>query len=553
MELTVEAALKLAPFDRTRVLAGRSGLGNVIRSVNVMEVPDIDDFLRPKELLLTTFFPLRNNPDAMRRLIPTLVAHDVAAIAIKLNRYVHEIPDEVIETADRLGLPILELPPDAALSDYINPLLSEMLNRQAVMLKRSEEIHTNFTRVLLGGGGVRGLAQATAEFTGYAVALYDRDQPLASTANTPLKHHPSVDWLHNQAQSQTEAGGVAYTPHLPGVGPLLAVEPALVGWGTAGYVTLWGEGGLDEIDRLAVQHAAMVLGLELQRQESVKEIEQRHTAQLLSEFLEVGRSDPSEVLRRATAIGLPLQRTDGLLTIYVDGANIQAEPGWRARLGGHLQTMRQLYATIVGVCRAERLVHILFEHDGCYQLLVEPSDRTNIEKVTRQLKTLAERIAEAIKEAFPRLDPVIGIGRYYGDLFRLIDSFQEARRALAVGKKFRMPVIHYDDLGIFRLLVATDDMELWRFVTDALNPLITYDQESNSEMVSTLAKYLETGRNVKQTAQELHVHYNTVRYRIERIEQLLGYGLDDPERSLVLHVGVKAWALMGGSHLPAHS
>ena len=54
-------ALNLPALDGARVLAGATGLGRRVRYVNVMEVPDILDWVKPDELLLTTAYPLRDD------------------------------------------------------------------------------------------------------------------------------------------------------------------------------------------------------------------------------------------------------------------------------------------------------------------------------------------------------------------------------------------------------------------------------------------------------------------------------------------------------------
>ena len=62
MQLTLREALTLAePLRQARVVAGESGLDNVIRSVNVMEVPDIVNWVHPGELLVSTLYPLRDD------------------------------------------------------------------------------------------------------------------------------------------------------------------------------------------------------------------------------------------------------------------------------------------------------------------------------------------------------------------------------------------------------------------------------------------------------------------------------------------------------------
>jgi hypothetical protein len=75
-----------------RVLAGASGLDRIVSRLNVMEVPDILPWVKPHELLLTTGYPLRDDPDGLIKLVAELDERGLAALAIKLHRYFDELP-----------------------------------------------------------------------------------------------------------------------------------------------------------------------------------------------------------------------------------------------------------------------------------------------------------------------------------------------------------------------------------------------------------------------------------------------------------------------------
>ncbi|MBE0636238.1 PucR family transcriptional regulator ligand-binding domain-containing protein, partial [Candidatus Bipolaricaulota bacterium] len=82
MQLTVREALTLTePLRKARIIAGERGLDNVIRSVNVMEVPDIVNWVKPGELLVSTLYPLRDDKAAVETLIPQLVEKGLAGMA----------------------------------------------------------------------------------------------------------------------------------------------------------------------------------------------------------------------------------------------------------------------------------------------------------------------------------------------------------------------------------------------------------------------------------------------------------------------------------------
>src|SRR5689334_7205971 len=158
LQLTVREALTIEGLQDVKVLAGNAGLDRNVTCVNIMEVPDILQWVRGGELLLTTTYPLKDSRISLRELIPLLYDKGLAAIAIKPHRYLEEIPEEILQIADDLSFPVLELPLDASFVDVINAVLTRILNYQAELLIRSEEIHRRFTDVVLDGGGLAEIA-----------------------------------------------------------------------------------------------------------------------------------------------------------------------------------------------------------------------------------------------------------------------------------------------------------------------------------------------------------------------------------------------------------
>src|SRR5437762_6488076 len=115
--LRVHEVLGAATLAGARVLAGGSGLDRVVERLNVMEVPDILPWVKPHELLLTTGYPLRHDPDALVDLVAELDARGLAAIAIKLHRYLDALPPQMLAEADWRGFPILEVPDGVGFDD----------------------------------------------------------------------------------------------------------------------------------------------------------------------------------------------------------------------------------------------------------------------------------------------------------------------------------------------------------------------------------------------------------------------------------------------------
>ena len=169
----VSEVLELPLLAQARLVAGHAGLDRIVRSVNVMEVPDILDWVKPDELLLTTAYPLREDLSALTELVPQLVERGLAAMAIKPTRYIGSIPTEMAAEAHRLGFPLIELPPPASFNEIIGAVLGVILDVQSVRLQHAAEIHDRFTSIVLSGGGLRQIADALAESIAMPVAIVD--------------------------------------------------------------------------------------------------------------------------------------------------------------------------------------------------------------------------------------------------------------------------------------------------------------------------------------------------------------------------------------------
>src|SRR3954467_1035017 len=118
--LRVHEVLGASTLAGARVLAGASGLDRVVQRLNVMEVPDILPWVKPHELLLTTGYPLRDDPGSLAGLGAALDERGLAALAIKLHRYLDALPDRLLAEADRRAFPVIEFPDGVGFDDVLH-------------------------------------------------------------------------------------------------------------------------------------------------------------------------------------------------------------------------------------------------------------------------------------------------------------------------------------------------------------------------------------------------------------------------------------------------
>ena len=128
------------------------------------------------------------------------------------------------------------------------------------------------------------------------------------------------------------------------------------------------------------------------------------------------------------------------------------------------------------------------------------------------------------------------------------EAHQQAQRALRVGQEIHgeAPVTHFDQLGVFRLLsLIPDSTELRSYVDEVLGPLADAADPDSADLRETLRVLLETNLNVAESARRLHFHYNTMRYRIGKLERMLGPFTSDPTLRLNLLLALHAARMRG--------
>jgi purine catabolism regulator len=165
-----------------------------------------------------------------------------------------------------------------------------------------------------------------------------------------------------------------------------------------------------------------------------------------------------------------------------------------------------------------------------------------------------ERLRASLEESLvPDSVPIVaGVGRTPGNGTTPFVAMREAIRAAEIAAS--MPgdssaSLHFGRLGVLRLIFhLADNPELRAFQRDVLGPLENSDATRRSEFVRTLDAFLKAGGNHMRAARDLNVHRNTLIYRLERIQELLGArDLEDPETRLNVQLALKIRAALGGS------
>ena len=168
----------------------------------------------------------------------------------------------------------------------------------------------------------------------------------------------------------------------------------------------------------------------------------------------------------------------------------------------------------------------------------------------REIIGLAGELQAVIAEMLPEISVSVGIGRPHRQLIDLRQSYYEASYAIKIRKLKGEPrvIASFDDLGSYGLLLGLQDtLSLEVFYDSVLGKLQEYDEQNSSDLVKSLACFLEANGHWGDAAEKLYVHRHTLRYRMKRVEEITGRDLNQSQDRMEFWLALKAKELIDQS------
>lgn len=302
------------------MLAGGTGLDRVVDRLNVIEVPDILPWVKPRELLLTTAYPLHEAPDELPGLVEALHERGLAGLAIKLGRYLNTLPREMLAVADDRAFPIVRLPDDTSFDDILNPVLTDILHHQAATLAWVEQVHSALLQIVLNGGGLAEVTHDVARLLDNTVIVTVAEGNIVAESRLEavreraemsdiIRDGQLVDPLRRATTASRGTLQVLAAPIIAGSTPNGAIavlralerESDITGPPVTGIPA-------EEEHRFALETAATVAALVIVKDLAVVAVEAKFQSDFLHELFGNRVEDGGDIVTRASSFGWDLDR-----------------------------------------------------------------------------------------------------------------------------------------------------------------------------------------------------------------------------------------------------
>lgn len=506
-------------FPDFTVCSGHKGLDKNISTITVMDAPDIYNWMKGDEFLITSGYPFKDCPEKFADLILNLKSKNITALGIKINRFIKKLPDIVVETSNKVNLPVINIPDHYAFSDIINPGLTTLLNNQYNELVKCENIHNEFIKMGIYNTEINNVLERLKKFINKDIIYFDvKNNKIYSPSKSSFKDIIINNDVNNISEDNIYIHNVLYEQ------------------GLHGYIIInCNISELTPLDLRTIEYAQTMIIFHIQKEFSNKQIVRNYKDNFILDILLNNIKSDEEISNRARIHNWHFD--SNMFCVIIDIDNYKLNYKSKDYQLAIEKTKDLIYEDIINMMvKINKNSYYMTKSDSIvYIVNYKEKSLINFEK------SLLE-ICKMIKEKYG-YSLTICIGNRYENIRDIYKSYEECLICLKNGKslvEINTNIIKYSDISIYWNLL--NSLKTHGYENDPiiskLNDLRNSDRLNNTEYYNSIKYIIRCDWNLKEASEEMYIHYNTMKYRYSKIKELLNSNLDNRTSKLKIELGL---------------
>lgn len=291
------------------------------------------------------------------------------------------------------------------------------------------------------------------------------------------------------------------------------------------------------MEKMVIERTSAVCALYLLNKRTAIEAEQRIRGNILEEILS-NQLSRQEIYQRSHFIGLKMDSPFYMIVIkdLTNKKDIQEELEWKNTF---IQQMTEYFRKID--------INILATHKPNHSIILLSKDE--LTQQHKHIQNFPLEILKFCKKKYPGHSFRMGISLLGEHLEQANQRYQEALAAVNISGDYT-PIVYYEDLGMLGILLQTGEQEMMKqYAEQYLKRMLDFDCQRNMDLLKTLYYYILNGGNLEQTSVDLNLSISGLRYRMEKIKELLEEDIREPAVSYQLFLAIQTLILLGEINL----
>jgi len=538
--LKVKDVFKFEIFDQIKLIAGDGGLNRNVSGVKYYSLKSsksmTEDNNYNNKLVLCDCMQKENNPTSFLEELKVIIIKTApAAVFIKTES--KKVFADILSICDRKNIPAAFVPLQIDNAELFESFTEEMIKRHNNFKDRSLSTFRSLFQAISTDGNLSKLINKLSEFTSNPVFITDQYNNIIEkfgfdsdkTLNSALENIKNKDNLEiSPPKISFEKIIISGQERRRFAAKISHFEEDNI------YLYVWDfESDFDEIDKIIFEMAAVLAELSFFRQKSDKEIKYRYENEMLYELVKGKFSSEKDFRENIKVLNWNL-KTSNRVILFDLKKLISNMIRNNKKLPNNFQ--RQLINNALNEGKAGTISGDL----GRYVVVIYPEDennKSNKEKIREYVSIILDDFTSQEKKLI-----TAGVGDVSSSLKNIHESYEQAKQSISVAYKIsddRRNIFFYSELGVYRLLYNVEESDFNSFLSNTIFSLIEYDREHNTELVKTLKVYFDENANLTNLSKKMYIHYNTALYRLQRIEKITGFNINNAEDRLNLEIALK--------------
>lgn len=496
MYITLQDLLKNELFDSYTVLSGEKSLSNVVESVSILETPDFESYIVKDSLILTTYYPLKDDINKSISLIKAMKSLGSAGIAVKVHRYIDALPDDLIQYAKSIDFPIISLDYNANLSVLFNNILTE-IQAKDFSTYSIDKSYSKLLKTAYENPSTRALTTHVEKFEDFDLLIRNTE-----TNNLHYSSKKILDLFNTFRQAKNT---------IKKVESMTYYSEIIIYDGKPIYQMVL----LTQDDRRHLLHnyveifKLLIIVIYQKKMEDLL-TKNEFLLNFVSSISASYTNEDMEMISKRYHWDIKFPVCLIMFSIKSKNKNTISPT-----LPNHIQTLIinlfHLYDKEVKYAYInERLLYIVNTSSSLniYEILNHIYDQLTRKHPYLQFKIIFSNEISDVKSIAPTYALI-------SDSITLIERDN-------IGTN----VFTQSNIELLSLLKNIDFMSLNQFLNNLLKPLISYELKNGINLIDTLYTYFKCKYNARECADALFIHYNSLRHRLNIIKEL-GYDLSN--------------------------
>lgn len=506
--VTVADVMDLSVMKGTRIIAGSRGLSRRVSAISVIAGTEMTEWVKSGAIAISTGHPFAHLGPEASRIIDELADCGVACLAIRLGRYITELPDTILAQANERGLPIIQLSDRHAFDEIIIDVLHEL---ETYRVSHAESVQDAYAAVVadyLRRGSLRDVVTGLHDVLRGRVVIYNE------FGDVILDSHPDSPQLPLDADTlHFPFGHVVMDHDKQGITIRLGSEQTPIGW--IRVASSHEEFGHTSV---SIMEAVLdVVTVAVRQSGVIHELIGPYVNEFLADLV---ADDPIRVERgveRIVASGFVAGEAYEVAVVAVWGASGDAGQRTAARVRQRIQAAAAHACTTSDAFKRSVVVGRVGD-----EVVVLAGEGTVQPFVTSVLHRTEQFSVASPKDRMPTV--TVGLGGPLASLQEVRHGYLQAKMAAVSARAGGDRVTRkFEDIGLIGSLIIGNDVHgLVDLCYGVLSGLRTLPARERRVYLQTLEILIESNCNFAETARQLYCHYNTIRYRVARLEELVG-------------------------------